>query len=462
MRGLKIGDTLIDLAEIAEENIAHGNNKISEKLNYKNILLTPKNFNFRFYLVSEGVLPNCQVKCDAEPCKNGGVCTENFAKRESYCNCEHTSFLGEFCMEEKGADFSGESSLQRKFTLTGPVNKIKLQLAFSSSDLRRASRVMLLLQTENDRSYYLMVAITADGFLQFEEDREGSSFGAKMEKNFLNNIRHSIYYTRTGADAFLLIDREEVPLEPISTLALTPVADQGSTGVQIGGINTTDPRFAVYKSYSGCLSSKFRNKNILASLKPWNLFVDIFVEVNNISMKPLEEYMLFTKSGAENISVIHSQGVRSAQCSMEFDVTQKLIPEPSLNFSVVRNDFHLSRIPKYNFFFAQGSDKSWNENEPKRIPYKSQHVDLFRKEEKTQVVFIVLTILFVVIVICCLIEVYRTNRAHKKRIERETDESIIWAKEQAAKIHENSFAYKPVRIFHDRISKICKYFSFFC
>lgn len=52
-------------------------------------------------------------------------------------------------------------------------------------------------------------------------------------------------------------------------------------------------------------------------------------------MKPLEEYMLFTKTGAENISVIHSQGVRSAQCSMEFDVLPKFVPEPSLNFTVV-------------------------------------------------------------------------------------------------------------------------------
>lgn len=45
--------------------------------------------------------------------------------------------------------------------------------------------------------------------------------------------------------------------------------------------------------------------------------------------------MLFTKSGADNISVINSQGVRSAQCSMEFDMAQKSISEPSLNFSVV-------------------------------------------------------------------------------------------------------------------------------
>lgn len=88
------------------------------------------------------------------------------------------------------------------------------------------------------------------------------------------------------------------------------------------------------------------------------------------------------------------------------------------------------------------------ENEPERISYKSQHVDPSQKEEKTQVVFITLTTLFVVIVICCIIEVYRTNRAHRKRIERETDESIIWSKEQATKLFESPkpFSYKPVSI----------------
>lgn len=55
-------------------------------------------------------------------------------------------------------------------------------------------------------------------------------------------------------------------------------------------------------------------------------------------------------------------------------------------------------------------------------------------------VFITLTTIFVAIVICCLIEVYRTNRAHKKRIERETDESIIWSKEQATKTHNEAAA----------------------
>lgn len=49
---------------------------------------------------------------------------------------------------------------------------------------------------------------------------------------------------------------------------------------------------------------------------------------------------------------------------------------------------------------------------------------------------ITLAILFLAIIIACAFEVYRSNRAYAKRIERETDEGIIRSKEEAAKIHE--------------------------
>ncbi|TMW48106.1 hypothetical protein DOY81_006814 [Sarcophaga bullata] len=350
-------------------------------------------------IVIDGVLPNCQIKCDAEPCKNGGICRENFAKQESTCDCEHTSFLGEFCMEEKGADFSGESTLQRKFELAGKVDYVRLQLAFSSLDLRRANRVMLLLQTAADRSYYLMIAITADGYLLFEEDREGPAVGARIDRNFINNARHSIYYQRNLTEATLYIDREQVPLAAISARALTPSAEMSANRVQIGGINTTDSRFAVFKSYSGCLSN-------------------IYIQVNQYIMKPLEEYMLFTKSGADNITVINPQGVRSAQCVSKFDITEQPSQEPMVNVSL--------------------SAENWVEDPPQRIPYIAKYVyDESTKEDSTQVVFITLTSLFVIIVICCLLEVYRSHLAYKRRIERETDEDIIWSKEQATKMHES-------------------------
>uniref|UniRef100_A0A1I8Q8E8 Uncharacterized protein n=1 Tax=Stomoxys calcitrans TaxID=35570 RepID=A0A1I8Q8E8_STOCA len=135
-------------------------------------------------------------------------------------------------------------------------------------------------------------------------------------------------------------------------------------------------------------------------------------------MKPLEEYMLFTKSGADNITVINPQGVRSAQCVAKFDITEQPSQEPMVNVSM--------------------KAENWVDDPPLRIPYVAKYVyDVSTKEDSTQVVFITLTSLFVIIVICCLIEVYRSHLAYKRRIERETDEDIIWSKERATKMHES-------------------------
>ena len=95
----------------------------------------------------------------------------------------------------------------------------------------------------------------------FEEDREGDrgTIGSRVkDRNFLDGSRHSVYYHRTNETATLLVDRAEVVLVP---LPVEPISEQpgprsGTNEVQIGGIITNDPRFASYRGYSGCLSSK--------------------------------------------------------------------------------------------------------------------------------------------------------------------------------------------------------------
>lgn len=38
------------------------------------------------------------MKCDEQqPCKNKGICIENFEKGGSSCDCELTSYYGDFC-----------------------------------------------------------------------------------------------------------------------------------------------------------------------------------------------------------------------------------------------------------------------------------------------------------------------------------------------------------------------------
>lgn len=72
LRGLMIGEYLVDLPSLANEANHDG---------------------------SKEILPNCQMKCDTVPCKNNGVCTEDFSKQESSCNCELTSYFGENCAD---------------------------------------------------------------------------------------------------------------------------------------------------------------------------------------------------------------------------------------------------------------------------------------------------------------------------------------------------------------------------
>jgi len=45
------------------------------------------------------MIEGCKMKCDEQPCKNQGICIEDFQKQEVTCNCERTSFYGELCDE---------------------------------------------------------------------------------------------------------------------------------------------------------------------------------------------------------------------------------------------------------------------------------------------------------------------------------------------------------------------------
>ncbi|KAI4504069.1 hypothetical protein M0802_000540 [Mischocyttarus mexicanus] len=354
LRGLMIGEYHVDLPNLANEANHEG---------------------------SKGVLPNCQMKCDAMPCKNMGICTEDFGRQESSCNCDSTSYFGEHCEDEKGADFSGDSVLQREFDLEGEVKQVKVQLAFSTNELRQRTTALLLLQTENKRSYYLLVALTSEGQLIFEEDVEGSVYGVRLnDRNFLNGARHSIYYVRENSTATLLIDRQEVNLIPIPAINTGNQGDDydpGSTEIQLGGLNTTDLRFSAYKGYTGCLS------NVVISINGGPI------------MKPLEEYMLFTKQGSETVRATSPGGVRSAQCAV-FHAQPRGIESQ-------RND-------------SVGRDRAWDGDPPERIVYKSQYSDATKEEQGAGTyVFIALVCLFVGAVIGCIYEVWRSARKDRRR-----------------------------------------------
>uniref|UniRef100_A0A8D8Y5X7 Contactin-associated protein-like 2 n=1 Tax=Cacopsylla melanoneura TaxID=428564 RepID=A0A8D8Y5X7_9HEMI len=441
MRGLKIGDNVIDLF-----NTSGRNSSENDRL---------------------GLMNGCKMKCDDQPCKNKGVCIEGFGRGEkSSCNCEHTSYYGEFCDQEKGADFGGDSVITRKYTLEGPVHSIKVQLAFSSNDKKERSMALLLVQTETKRSYYLLLALNEQGHLIFEEDREGDggAYSAHLTNmNYLNGARHSVYYKRQGNVATLLIDREPVVLVQIPGLSISggpqeTNSNEGANEVHIGGILTKDRRFDVYKNYTGCLSNVFLDVN-----KPFLNDPPAFSIAGKTpkptpspgtnstdpgsgpgpgstsggagaSMKPLAEYMLFEKSGSEHVHVSAPGGVRSAQCA-GFDTMARPRIDPSLNISVATDH------------------GSWLPDALEKIPYKSSYQDVEVKEEKTGlVIFFVMLSFFVISVSIIFYHVYSNHLEWKKRKEEET--TMMWHKGQPVKFQDSvintasvpitMIAYKPI------------------
>jgi hypothetical protein len=64
------------------------------------IFQTPEAYDFYVAEVA-GIVGGCRMKCDEQPCKNQGVCIEDFSKGEASCNCQLTSYYGEFCGQGK-------------------------------------------------------------------------------------------------------------------------------------------------------------------------------------------------------------------------------------------------------------------------------------------------------------------------------------------------------------------------
>lgn len=220
-------------------------------------------------LVSEG----CHMKCDEKPCQNQGICTENFLKGESSCNCEHTSYFGPNCAEEKGASFNGDSFLHRKLNAQ-LSQEVRAQFAFSTKEKIEEKDLRSVLLLIDGNSEYFIVALNSNGSLEIEENLSTGKWRANLSHlaSFTNGARHSVLYYRKGENANLLVDRKPVDLtfsaleEDLSEevdLNLNDTETEEQADVQgavinLGGLKLSeDERFKQYRNYSGCLSSEY-------------------------------------------------------------------------------------------------------------------------------------------------------------------------------------------------------------
>ncbi|KAI8426440.1 hypothetical protein MSG28_005270, partial [Choristoneura fumiferana] len=132
---------------------------------------------------------------------------------------------------------------------------------------------------------------------------------------------------------------------------------------------------------------------------------NIFVEVNEYTMKPLEEYMMFTRD-SEKVVVVNAQGVRSAQCSADFD---EAWPERD----------QLS--PTHNGSFLISGDKTWVEDPPSRVPYDSLYQQPDAEEENTDKFFIALIVIYILGLCYCGYHMKEGEEANKEGTEKKSN-----------------------------------------
>lgn len=58
-------------------------------------------FSHQNFLLILPVLDGCKMVCDNKPCKNNGLCLEDFTSRTYSCDCVYTSYHGKTCDEGK-------------------------------------------------------------------------------------------------------------------------------------------------------------------------------------------------------------------------------------------------------------------------------------------------------------------------------------------------------------------------
>lgn len=110
----------------------------------------------------------CRMLCDQMPCKNNGICTEDWENESTNCDCESTSYRGEFCDIDIGAYFQKNSSVlyYLEDTLLD-FSLLDISFAFSSGAFENCT--LLLLRYANS-TRYLHIALLDDGRLIVEED----------------------------------------------------------------------------------------------------------------------------------------------------------------------------------------------------------------------------------------------------------------------------------------------------
>ncbi|XP_077547091.1 axotactin isoform X2 [Haemaphysalis longicornis] len=358
LQGLRIGTTQVDLIrDVENQNVTKGQ-----------------------------IRPGCKMMCDSKPCHHSGLCIEDWKNNLTSCDCSMTSYQGDICQTDIGAQFDGKAWIEYLFTPeTTGHDRISIALAFSTKAKASVRQAILLVQYAQSQ-HYVLVAVTPEGALQIQENHASAKafrtvFGKQMG-NFADGFRHWLLYRRVESDARVVVDGKEYVLTSTTPDTSGPTIDISSSLVIVGGTKR-DPRFGDYGDFQGCVSN-------------------VVVELRTLNIRPLETYFGYQKGALEKVKVYGT--LREGRCA-EFaaiigDKTEAIFKPPAVN------------VPE------------WHKTNPVLVPYKhnSFHPQatklLYAKATSTRVA-VIMGVVLIVVLIGVFLYAWRLQKRHKHQKLRE-------------------------------------------
>ncbi|XP_069996175.1 axotactin-like isoform X4 [Penaeus vannamei] len=219
-------------------------------------------------LRDENVKPDCKLACDQSPCKNGGLCTEDFKNVNNFhCDCLGTSYTGSSCTTESAFTFRGDQWMS-KASNSSVISDFSLEFAFSASKIVSEPQLILLLRSTDPSTAhdYLLVGVESDGSLlveaQFSDLDSQMVHGAKLtpsahQIDVFDGYRHHVVVTRSSTEWMLKVDGKEHTTFPLrSVYDISTSLRQDGTYLYLGGVKAgTDDRLSHYMNFHGCISN---------------------------------------------------------------------------------------------------------------------------------------------------------------------------------------------------------------
>ncbi|XP_022097030.1 neurexin-1a-like isoform X2 [Acanthaster planci] len=202
---------------------------------------------------SKAPLLQCENHCSANPCKNGGICTEHWTSFS--CNCSGTTYTGNTCEGESGAQFQDDSTLTVPLPMGTPLAGLQqdaLEFGFSTN---QPSGVLFYVRSDESSGAEerLMIALHG-GDLEAHIDLGGGLTVLRVVGPFNDTYRHAVVFKRFGNRVLFDVDNIGFDYETLEPIEETEFNDRKL--MIIGGVevNQTDYGLRGLHGYEGCLT----------------------------------------------------------------------------------------------------------------------------------------------------------------------------------------------------------------